>query len=208
MKNLPIEEFILEEFDINETPKEIQNEQEVPKSPTEPLPNTDEIYQKAFKEGYEKGKTEYEQNCQQQLLNVKNEYESKLQDSKIQLEQSVNSIDLKIGEIKDKIKNIENDIVNIALEIAQKIIEKEIQDKNTLVNLIRKSLSFAKSDKVKLRVNANIAKQIDQDFKNIEIMGDPNLPIGAIIIEEDSNIIDASINTKLEELKRSLVNES
>ncbi|HEX13100.1 MAG TPA: hypothetical protein ENO40_01270, partial [Desulfurella acetivorans] len=115
---------------------------------------------------------------------------------------------LKIGEIKDKIKNIENDIVNIALEIAQKIIEKEIQNKDTIVNLIKKSLSFAKSDKVKLRVNANIAKQIDQDFKNIEIVGDYNLPIGTIIIEEDSNIIDASINTKLEELKRSLINES
>jgi flagellar assembly protein FliH len=77
-----------------------------------------------------------------------------------------------------------------------------------LKNLIRKTLSFAKSDKVKLKLNAQQAKLIESEFKNIEIIGDPALEMGTIIVEEDSNIIDASINTKLEELKRSLINES
>jgi flagellar assembly protein FliH len=209
MKNLPIEEFLLEEFDTNEqATQQTLPEKEQTKEAEEALPNIDEIYQKAFNEGYEKAKNESALDCEQKLSNLKNQYDTKLLNLNNELKQSLQLIDARFKETKETIKNLENDMINIAIEISQKIIEKEIQNPETLKNLIRKTLSFAKSDKVKLKLNAQQAKLIESEFKNIEIIGDPDLEMGTIIVEEDSNIIDASINTKLEELKRSLINES
>ena len=209
MKNLPIEEFLLEEFDTNEqATQQTLPEKEQTKEAEKALPNIDEIYQKAFNEGYEKAKNESALDCEQKLSNLKNQYDTKLLNLNNELKQSLQLIDARFNETKETIKNLENDMINIAIEISQKIIEKEIQNPETLKNLIRKTLSFAKSDKVKLKLNAQQAKLIESEFKNIEIIGDPALEVGTIIVEEDSNIIDASINTKLEELKRSLINES
>jgi len=209
MKNPPIEEFLLEEFGVNEqATQQTLPEKEQTKEAEKALPNIDEIYQKAFNEGYEKAKNESELDCEQKLSNLKNQYDTKLLNLNNELKQSLQLIDARFNETKETIKNLENDMINIAIEISQKIIEKEIQNPETLKNLIKKTLSFAKSDKVKLKLNAQQAKLIESEFKNIEIIGDPALEMGTIIVEEDSNIIDASINTKLEELKRSLINES
>jgi len=209
MKNPPIEEFLLEEFGVNEqATQQTLPEKEQTKEAEKALPNIDEIYQKAFNEGYEKAKNESALDCEQKLSNLKNQYDTKLLNLNNELKQSLQLIDARFNETKETIKNLENDMINIAIEISQKIIEKEIQNPETLKNLIRKTLSFAKSDKVKLKLNAQQAKLIESEFKNIEIIGDPALEMGTIIVEEDSNIIDASINTKLEELKRSLINES
>jgi flagellar assembly protein FliH len=209
MKNPPIEEFLLEEFGVNEqATQQTLPEKEQTKEAEKALPNIDEIYQKAFNEGYEKAKNESALDCEQKLSNLKNQYDTKLLNLNNELKQSLQLIDARFNETKETIKNLENDMINIAIEISQKIIEKEIQNPETLKNLIKKTLSFAKSDKVKLKLNAQQAKLIESEFKNIEIIGDPALEVGTIIVEEDSNIIDASINTKLEELKRSLINES
>lgn len=209
MKNPPIEEFLLEEFSVGEqTTQQTQPEKEQAKEVEKTLPNIDEICQKAFNEGYEKAKNESTLDCEQKLSNLKNQYDTKLLNSNAELKQSLQLIDARFNETKETIKNLENDMINIAIEISQKIIEKEIKDPETLKNLIRKTLSFAKSDKIKLKLNEKQAKLIEDEFNNIEIIGDPALEMGTIIVEEDSNIIDASINTKLEELKRSLVNES
>jgi|GEM_PF-2699756 len=209
MKNPPIEEFLLEEFGVNEqATQQTLPEKEQTKEAEKALPNIDEIYQKAFNEGYEKAKNESALDCEQKLSNLKNQYDTKLLNLNNELKQSLQLIDARFNETKETIKNLENDMINIAIEISQKIIEKEIQNPETLKNLIKKTLSFAKSDKVKLKLNAQQAKLIESEFKNIEIIGDPALEMGTIIVEEDSNIIDASINTKLEELKRSLINES
>ncbi|HHS49216.1 MAG TPA: hypothetical protein ENM99_05145 [Desulfurella acetivorans] len=209
MKNPPIEEFIWEELSTNEqTTQQTQPEKEQVKEVEKTLPNIDEIYQKAFNEGYEKAKNESALDCEQKLSNLKNQYDTKLLNSNAELKQSLQLIDARFNETKETIKNLENDMINIAIEISQKIIEKEMQNPETLKNLIRKTLSFAKSDKIKLKLNEKQAKLIEDEFNNIEIIGDPALEMGTIIVEEDSNIIDASINTKLEELKRSLINES
>jgi len=209
MKNPPIEEFLLEEFSVGEqTTQQTQPEKEQVKEVEKTLPNIDEIYQKAFNEGYEKAKNESALDCEQKLSNLKNQYDTKLLNSNAELKQSLQLIDARFNETKETIKNLENDMINIAIEISQKIIEKEMQNPETLKNLIRKTLSFAKSDKIKLKLNEKQAKLIEDEFNNIEIIGDPALEMGTIIVEEDSNIIDASINTKLEELKRSLINES
>ncbi len=211
MKKFTIEEFVLEEFD--QPKKEIDNEQtkqkELKNEPSnQTTPDIDKIYQKAFSEGYEKSKTEITNTFEQQIANLKNEYELKLSSINAVLQKSIQAFDNKLNELKNTIGQIEKDIVNISIDIAQKIIEKEIQNPDTIKNLIKKSLSFAKSEKLKIKLNLDQAKQIENEFENIQIIGDPALAMGSIIIEEDSNIIDASINTKLEELKRSLINES
>lgn len=210
MKKLLIEDFVLEELSENEHISQQHPQEEEQQNQASQLnqPNIDEIYQKAFNEGYEKGKLESSKIYTQQLSSLKTQYETTISNSKIELEKSIQVIDNNIKEIKEKINDIENEIINIAIEISQKIIEKEIQNPDTIKNLIKKSLSLAKSDKIKLKLNAQQAKLIEKEFDNIEIIADQNAAMGTIIIEEDSNIIDASIDTKLEELKRSLINES
>jgi len=210
MNQLHIEEFILEDFEQNEVDnaKTTEPKEQKHTDTIQEMPDVNQIYQKAYNEGYEKAKAEMANIFNQQYENLKKEYELKLSQLNSEVEKNIQIFNEKLNELKNNVSQIENEIVNISIDIAQKIIEKEIQNPQIVKNLIKNALSFAKSSKVKIKLNPEQAKLIKDEFSNIEIISDPNLPSGSILIEEDSNIIDASINTKLEELKRNLINES
>lgn len=111
-------------------------------------------------------------------------------------------------------EEISKDIVDIAVEIAEKVIKKEIaQDKTILLKTINDLLHQISKDETKIRIRVNpkdvhtakenlpeILSNSQLDAK-IMIVTDENVDESSVIIETGNGIIDASIKTQLEIIK-------
>lgn len=114
-------------------------------------------------------------------------------------------------------KECESDMVNVILEIANKIIEINLERNNDIIlNLIKKGLeNYTAFDKVTVRVCEKdyeyCIKNKDRLLKNIEFINDINilkdltLKKGDCIIETSSGIIDSGVYTQLKTLKKNFV---
>ena len=119
---------------------------------------------------------------------------------------------------KDKmLAEVSKDVMDIALEIAQKIIKKESDtDKSILLNLIVDIFNnnISKENKITLKVGSDdieFLKQNAQEIVNltqtdakINIIHDPNILGGGVIVETTNGIVDASFKTQFELLKEAL----
>ena len=119
---------------------------------------------------------------------------------------------------KDKmLAEVSKDVMDIALDIAQKIIKKESDiDKSILLNLIVDIFNnnISKEKKITLRVGSSdidYLKQNAQEIVNltqtdakINIVHDPNILGGGVIVETTNGIVDASFKTQFELLKEAL----
>ena len=119
---------------------------------------------------------------------------------------------------KDKVlAEVSKDVMDIALEIAQKIIKKESDtDKSILLNLIVDIFNnnINKENKITLKVGSDdieFLKQNAQEIVNltqtdakINIIHDPNILGGGVIVETTNGIVDASFKTQFELLKEAL----
>ena len=118
---------------------------------------------------------------------------------------------------KDVFEFIAPDILEISVDIAKKIIKKELESDpqvlmNTIVEVLR---TISKSEpKITIRVRPqsvqfikdtipNITYQYGIDSK-INIISDPSIEEGGCILQTNNGIVDASIDTQLEIIKKSL----
>ena len=118
---------------------------------------------------------------------------------------------------KDVFEYIAPDILEISVDIAKKIIKKELEtDPQVLVNTIIDVLkSVSKNEpKVTIRVRPqsvqfikdtipNITYQYGIDSK-INIVADPSVEEGGCILQTNNGIVDASVDTQLEIIKKAL----
>ena len=118
---------------------------------------------------------------------------------------------------KDVFEYIAPDILEISVDIAKKIIKKEVEsDPQVLMNTIIDVLkTVSKSEpKINIRVKPqavqfikdtlpNIAYQFGIDAK-VNIVSDPSIEDGGCIFQTNNGIVDASIDTQLEIIKKSL----
>lgn len=101
-------------------------------------------------------------------------------------------------------------ILDISVQIAKKIINKELeQDKMTLISLIKSALgdSFKLENRITVKVmpqdvatvreNLPEALSIDSGEASIKVVPDENIQSGGAIIVTDNGIIDATIDTGL-----------
>jgi len=153
------------------------------------------IKQSAFEEGYRKG----------------------LEQSKADMEQFRTNLSNFMGAQKDVFEYIAPDILEIGVNIAQKIIKKEVEsDPQVLINIIIDVLkTISKSEpKVNIRVKPqavaflkdtlpNIAYEFGIDAK-INIIADPSVDDGGCVFQTNNGIVDASIDTQLEIIKKAL----
>ena len=115
------------------------------------------------------------------------------------------------------LREVSKDVMDIALEISQKIIKKETDtDKNILLNLIVDIFNnnISKENKVTIRAgigDADCLKQntaeilkLTQTEAKINIIEDPKLTDGGVIVETNNGIVDASFKTQFELLKEAL----
>lgn len=118
---------------------------------------------------------------------------------------------------QDVFEYIAPDILEISVDIAKKIIKKELEsDPQVLLNTIIEVLrSISKSEpKITIRVRPqsvqfikdtipNITYQYGIDSK-INIVADPSIEDGGCIFQTNNGIVDASIDTQIEIIKKAL----
>lgn len=118
---------------------------------------------------------------------------------------------------KDVFEYIAPDILEISVDIAKKIIKKELETDpqvliNTIVDVLR---SISKNEaKINIRVHPqsvqfikdtipNITYQYGIDSK-INVISDPSVDEGGCVFQTSNGIVDASIDTQMEIIKKAL----
>ena len=153
------------------------------------------IKKSAFEEGYNKG-----------LENAKDDIETLRKDI--------------VGFMKapkEVFEYIAPDILEISVDIAKKIIKKEVEsDPQVLINTIVDVLkTVSKSEpKINIRVKPQAVQFIKDTLPNItyqygieaniNIVADPSIEEGGCVLQTNNGIVDASIDTQLEIIKKAL----
>lgn len=118
---------------------------------------------------------------------------------------------------KDVFEYIAPDILEISVDIAKKIIKKELETDpqvliNTIVDVLR---SVSKSEpKITIRVRPHSVQFIKDTLPNItyqygiesqiNIVADPSIEDGGCVFQTNNGIVDASIDTQIEIIKKAL----
>ena len=153
------------------------------------------IKRSAFEEGYQKG----------------------IEKSAVDIEQFKKEFVKFMNAKKDVFEYIAPDILEISVDIAKKIIKKEVDaDPQVLINTIVDVLkNVSKNEpKVTIRVKPqavtfikdvipNISYEYGIDAK-INVLADPSIEDGGCIFQTNNGIVDASIDTQLEIIKKTL----
>lgn len=153
------------------------------------------IKKSAFEEGYNNG------------LNKANE----------DLEKFRSNITKFMGATKDVFEYVAPDILELSIEIAKKIIKKELtSDPQVLIETIIDVLKTVSKNEPKINIRVSpqyaqfikdslptVAYQYGIDAK-INIIADPSLEGGGCVFQTNNGIVDASIDTQIEIIKKAL----
>jgi len=154
------------------------------------------IKRSAFEEGYRKG----------------------LEQANTDIEQFRNSFKQFIGAPKEVFEFIAPDILEISIDIAKKIIKKEVEsDPQVLIETIMDVLKTVSKNEPKINIRVKpqaaafvkdtlptVTYQYGIDAK-INIISDPSVEDGGCIFQTNNGIVDASIDTQLEIIKKALM---
>lgn len=153
------------------------------------------IKQSAFEEGYRKG----------------------LEQSGKDMEDFRNNLKSFMNSTQDVFEYIAPDILEISFDIAKRIIKKELEtDPQVLINTIIDVLkSISKSEpKINIKVKPQAVQFIKDTIPNItyqygidakiNIIADPSIEDGGCVFQTNNGIVDASIDTQLDIIKKAL----
>ncbi len=153
------------------------------------------IKKSAFEEGYRKG----------------------IEQAEVDLEKFRNELTSFMNAPKDVFEYIAPDILEISVDIAKKIIKKEVEsDPQVLMNTIIDVLkTVSKSEpKINIRVKPQAVQFIKDTLPNItyqygidakvNIIADPSVEEGGCIFQTNNGIVDASVDTQLEIIKKAI----
>ena len=118
---------------------------------------------------------------------------------------------------KDVFEYIAPDILELSVDIAKTIIKKEVEsDPQVLINTIIDVLKMvSKSEpKIVIRVQPSAVQFIKDTIPNItyeygidskiNIVADPSITDGGCVFQTNNGIVDASVDTQLEIIKKAL----
>lgn len=163
-----------------------------------------QVYDEARTEGYEQG-----------LAQAKQEYEALIKEAQ--------DIKMQAGiDYKQILDSLEEDSVNTILDIAKKVISKELECKQNILLLVKDAFEKCSKDRkaiLKLSEqdfdfvndNKNELESMLERSEEIEIKKDLSLKEGGCIIETSFGSIDASAATKIEKIENDfmdILNES
>ncbi len=168
------------------------------------------IKEQAKKEGFELG---YREGYEKGLNDAKGIFEKTIEKYTQKMQQAIEKLILTASEISKKYEELENVVTDMILDISKKVIANELKTNKDAVNsMVKDAIGLTESNKLKIKLNPEDASKLNKEFvadsKEIEIVEDGSLNEGSVIIEEENgNVIDASVDTKLEQIKGTLVNE-
>jgi len=198
------ENFVLDKETIK---KELEAIIETTKA--EALKQAELIKQQAKKEGFELG---YKEGYEKGLNDSKGIFDKTIEEYTQKMQEAIGKLIRTANEISKKYEELENAAVEMVLDIAKKVILKELsEDRDVIKNMVKEAIGLSDSSKLKIKLNPEDAKALGDigiNSKEIEVVEDGSLKKGSLIIEEDNgNVIDASVDTKLKQIKESIVNE-
>ncbi len=168
------------------------------------------IKEQAKKEGFELG---YREGYEKGLKDAKGIFDKITEEYTQKMQQAIEKLILTAKEISKKYEELENVATDMILDISKKVIANELKvNKDAINSMVKDAIGLTESNKVKIKLNPDDASKLDKELvsnsKDVEIVEDESLKEGSIIIEEENgNVIDASVDTKLEQIKGTLVNE-
>ena len=153
--------------------------------------------QKAFEEGYNKGKEEASLELSKVL-----EEKLRLLDSSIKKIDSINEV------FEEKILSLEKELVSIALDIAKEVIQKEVSEnsKEIAYNLAKALMEDIKdATQITIKVNPKDASYLREKLKNVKIVEDDAIKEGGVVIVSDIGNIDAEIKQRFKTIKEAIL---
>jgi len=141
---------------------------------------------------------------------VKEGHKIGLENAAADIQSLNNAIEEFFGYKEEMFDGIAPHILDISVQIAKKIINKELeQDKMTLISLIKSALgdSFKSENRITVKVmpqdvatvreNLPAALSLESGEASIKVVPDENIQSGGAVIVTDNGIIDATIDTGL-----------
>ena len=144
-------------------------------------------------------------------------YRLGLQKAESDIESFKKELDKFMNAKKDVYEYIAPDILEISVDIAKKIIKKEVEsDPQVLINTIvdvLKTMSKSES-KISIKVRPQSVQFIKDSIPNltyqygidckVNIIADPSVDEGGCVFQTNNGIVDASIDTQIEIIKKAL----
>lgn len=162
---------------------------------------------KGYKEGYEIGKVSALEECKKQL------------DSK--MAELIEMLSVVENEKQEIISKYEERLIKLALDISEKIIKQRINEDSCAVSSIIKSAIkdfrnvewikvyiSAKDDVIKIQADKDLINELNKISTDVKIEILEELDKGSAIVETSENIIDASIETQLKNLKEMVLRKN
>ncbi|HWE52212.1 MAG TPA: FliH/SctL family protein [Bryobacteraceae bacterium] len=115
----------------------------------------------------------------------------------------------------DALKRAEADAVRLAMEIARRVIYRELSvDPGALEGLFKAALEkLINHEILRVRVHPALEKVLSECIarnvrsRSVEIVADSSQPAGGVIFEISRGALDASVDTQLREIERGLIDE-
>lgn len=144
-------------------------------------------------------------------------YRLGMEKAQADLEQFRNELSNFMNAKKDVFEYIAPDILEISVDIAKKIIKREIEtDPQMIVDTIIDVLKTVSKNEPKITIRVrpqsvqfvkdvipNLSYQYGIDAK-ISVVADPSISDGGCVLETNNGIVDASVDTQLEIIKKAL----
>lgn len=151
----------------------------------------------------------YESGRQEGEANARRQAESEVREVVERLSATIAEV---AGARNDAIRRAESDIVQLSVEIARRILHREISlDTSALDALIRAALDKLRSQEVfRVRVHPDQEQLIRACLQRlgrestIEVVGDRSQSLGGALFEISRGSLDASVDTQLREIERGL----
>lgn len=122
--------------------------------------------------------------------------------------------------VSQALQHAEVTIVRLAYEIAKKIIRQEIQANPDLIQFVvreavrrisnasRAVISLNPADLERLEGESELFRELRESVEHITLRGDESISPGGCTVDTDVGFVDATLESQLEEIERSLFGES
>jgi len=197
---------VSEAENINEQPAQ-KSQEEIEAMYIEEARKKSELFfdtemQRAYSEGMEKARIE----SGEILENARIEAEKIVQDA-IQLKNNIEN------DYKTTMEAMEKDIVDLVLEVAEKVVAKEIKKSDYIVGIVSEAIDKAASKKdTILKVSEEDYEFIIENkdkillnvegFGEVEIVKEASLERGSCMVETSFGIIDGGVKTRMKQIER------
>lgn len=168
----------------------------------------EDYFQNQLKNHYEHGYAEGQKSAQEKL---EKEYSEKLLKKFNDVQKILSELDLKMISYSD---NFEKVVINLALLIAEKLVRRELVQKNIIPEVLQESLKrvlganriVVKVNPVDLEILNNDSNQLlgDDSFAKIKFEPDSKIEQGGCLVETEIGNVDARVSSQLNEVKKQL----